>query len=158
MGDLSYRSFTLRQNDVSLNNNGSKPSETDYSVICYNQHWEMSSMIENKGGVTKTVANDSVLQSLIRRLQERLGSNLTEVWLFGSRARGDHSSDSDYDILIVADGDINNIREIVSEEEYRLLQSDEELVVSIAYTPEKWSLDENSPLGWNIRKEGIRLV
>jgi len=115
-------------------------------------------MIENKGGVTRMVTNDSVLKSLILRLQERLGSNLREVWLFGSRARGDHSSESDYDILIVAEGDIKNIREIVSEEEYRLLQSNEELVVSIAYTPEKWSLDENSPLGWNIRKEGIRLV
>jgi len=115
-------------------------------------------MIENKGGVPRTVTNDSVLKPLIRRLQERLGSNLREVWLFGSRARGDHSSDSDYDILIVADGDQSKIRELVSEEEYRLLKSNEELVVSIVYTPEAWSLGENSPLGWNIRKEGIRLV
>ena len=116
------------------------------------------SMIENKGEVTRAVTHDSVLQSLIHRLQKRLGNGLKEVWLFGSRARGDHLSDSDYDILIVAEGDINCIREIVSEEEYSLLQSEEELVVGIVYTPETWSLDENSPLGWNIRKEGIRLV
>lgn len=68
---------------MSLNNDKSKLNGTDYSV----------------------------LKTLIRRLQQRLGSNLKEVWLFGSRARGDHLSDSDYDILIVAEGDINNIRE-----------------------------------------------
>lgn len=101
---------------------------------------------------------DPVLQSLIHALQERLGSRLKQIWLFGSRARGDYSSESDYDILIIAEGDIKKIREIVSEEEYRLLLTNEELVVSILYTPEAWSLDANSPLGWNIRKEGIRLV
>jgi predicted nucleotidyltransferase len=87
-----------------------------------------------------------------------LGSRLKQVWLFGSRARGDYSSDSDYDILIIAEGDMKKIREIVSEVEYRLLLEDEELVMSILYTPEAWSLEENSPLGWNIRKEGIRLL
>lgn len=29
----------------------------------------------------------------------------TEVWLFGSRARGDHRTDSDYDILAVVPDD-----------------------------------------------------
>ena len=101
---------------------------------------------------------DPGVQALIHALQERLGSRLKQVWLYGSRARGDYSSDSDYDILIIAEGDIGKIREIVSEEEYKLLLTNEELVVSILYTPEAWSLDENSPLGWNIRKEGIRLV
>lgn len=115
-------------------------------------------MTGHKGEVTRAETNDSVLKSLIHRLQERLGSNLKEVWLFGSRARGDYTSDSDYDILIVAEGEPSKIREIVSEEEYELLKSNEELVVSIIYTPEAWSLGENSPLGWNIRKEGIRLV
>jgi len=77
----------------------------------------------HKGEVAKVETNDTVLHSIIRRLQARLKGSLKEVWLFGSRARGVHSSDSDYDILIVAEGNLNNIREIVSEEEYRLLQS-----------------------------------
>jgi predicted nucleotidyltransferase len=29
----------------------------------------------------------------------------TEVWLFGSRARGDHNADSDYDLLAVVPDD-----------------------------------------------------
>ncbi|MCF7915473.1 MAG: nucleotidyltransferase domain-containing protein [Spirochaetaceae bacterium] len=31
------------------------------------------------------------------------------MWLFGSRARGDCTLDSDYDILIVAEGDPSKI-------------------------------------------------
>ena len=69
-----------------------------------------------------------------------------------------YSAYSDYDILIVAEGDPSQIREIVSEEEYRQLKPKEELVVSISYTPEVWSVNKNSPLGWNVRKEGIKLV
>lgn len=137
---------------------GVKLSGTDPSVICYNQNREMSSMIGHKGEIKRVGIHDSVLKSLIHSLQERLGASLKEVWLFGSRARGDYSADSDYDILIVAEGDPSQIREIVSEEEYRQLKTNEELVVSIIYTPEAWSVDENSPLGWNVRKEGIKLV
>lgn len=42
---------------------------------------------------------------LIRRLRERLSAwpNLLGAWLFGSVARGDADSDSDVDLLIVAD-------------------------------------------------------
>lgn len=42
---------------------------------------------------------------LIRRLRERLSAwpDLHGAWLFGSVARGDASSDSDIDLLIVAD-------------------------------------------------------
>ena len=42
---------------------------------------------------------------LIRRLRERLSvwSDLHASWLFGSVARGDADSDSDVDLLVVAD-------------------------------------------------------
>lgn len=44
---------------------GEKISGTDYSVICYNQYREMSSMIGHKGEVTRAKTNNSVLKSLI---------------------------------------------------------------------------------------------
>lgn len=39
-----------------------------------------------------------------RRLRELLGESVREIVLFGSRAREDAGSDSDYDVLIVMKG------------------------------------------------------
>lgn len=41
----------------------------------------------------------SALRPLVARLREALGAE--EVWLFGSRARGTATSDSDWDLLVV---------------------------------------------------------
>ncbi len=112
--------------------------------------------------IAKTSSNDvssnKIVLSFVYALKKRLDKHLIELWLFGSHARGDHTPDSDYDMLIVAEGDICRIKKIVLEEEYKLLVDREELVVSTIYTPETWAVDYNSPLGWNVRKEGIKLV
>ncbi|MFH0793168.1 MAG: nucleotidyltransferase domain-containing protein [bacterium] len=34
-----------------------------------------------------------------------------EIWLYGSRARGDAAPDSDWDLLVVVDGDVDDVRE-----------------------------------------------
>lgn len=47
--------------------------------------------------------DDQLLKTLNRTLKRRLGDHLKTVILFGSRARGDHEPDSDYDLLIVVD-------------------------------------------------------
>ena len=104
------------------------------------------------------VSRNKIVVSFVQALKKRLDKHLIELWLFGSRARGDYTPDSDYDMLIVAEGDISRIKKIVLEEEYKLLVEREELVVSTIYTPGTWAVDSNSPLGWNIRKEGIRLL
>jgi predicted nucleotidyltransferase len=46
---------------------------------------------------------DAGLRDLVARIVAR--ANPVQVWLFGSRARGDHEEASDYDILIVVDDD-----------------------------------------------------
>ena len=38
------------------------------------------------------------------RLEETFGAGVRGIAAFGSRARGDHRTDSDYDVLLVADG------------------------------------------------------
>lgn len=42
---------------------------------------------------------EPALQEMVRRLKERLRPE--RIYLFGSRARGDASADSDYDLLVV---------------------------------------------------------
>ncbi|MEZ4712985.1 MAG: nucleotidyltransferase domain-containing protein [Caldilineaceae bacterium] len=43
------------------------------------------------------------LAPVIASLQHHLGANLIAVVLFGSRARGDHHRDSDWDLLVIAE-------------------------------------------------------
>ncbi|NOX63036.1 MAG: nucleotidyltransferase domain-containing protein [Chloroflexi bacterium] len=44
------------------------------------------------------------LQPVISALQQHLGPKLIAVVLFGSRARQEHSSESDWDLLLIAEG------------------------------------------------------
>jgi len=46
---------------------------------------------------------DKKLQDIINRISSHI--NPTKIYLFGSRARGDHHPDSDYDFVIIYDGD-----------------------------------------------------
>lgn len=43
---------------------------------------------------------DEALRGLVRRLADWLDPQA--IWLFGSRARGDHRPDSDFDFMVVA--------------------------------------------------------
>jgi predicted nucleotidyltransferase len=50
---------------------------------------------------------DPVLQRLKQELEALYGARLKRVLLYGSRARGDHQPDSDYDILVVLEGPLD---------------------------------------------------
>ena len=75
--------------------------------------------------VTKNSSNDvsdnRVVLSFVDALRKRLDKHLIELWLFGSHARGDYTQDSDYDMLVIAEGDVSQIKKVVLEEEYKLL-------------------------------------
>jgi predicted nucleotidyltransferase len=52
-----------------------------------------------------TATERRVVARFVDELHGRLGEGLRSVWLFGSRARGEHPDpDSDVDLLIVSDG------------------------------------------------------
>ncbi len=48
---------------------------------------------------TSTLEADPVLDEIVRRLVDAMRPE--RIYLFGSRARGDHREDSDYDLLVV---------------------------------------------------------
>ncbi len=54
----------------------------------------------NPSGVT---LNPGLLQSLLTRIKEKY--NPLQIWLFGSRARGDARPGSDWDLLVVVPDD-----------------------------------------------------
>ncbi|HLY04201.1 MAG TPA: nucleotidyltransferase domain-containing protein [Rhizomicrobium sp.] len=57
-------------------------------------------------------ASDPVLARLKEELRSTYGAKLVRALLYGSRARGDHGRDSDYDILVVLEPPFDRWTEI----------------------------------------------
>ena len=104
------------------------------------------------------IDQNTVLNDFLTLLRESLGSQLNEVWLYGSRSRGDAAPDSDYDLIVVVDADPRKVDSVVSESAYRIMTEHSALVAPICYTPSVWQRVRNSPLGWNVLTEGTRLL
>ncbi|TVQ21160.1 MAG: nucleotidyltransferase domain-containing protein [Spirochaetaceae bacterium] len=107
---------------------------------------------------TQLPVDDPVLQTFLDLLRTKLGERLQEVWLFGSRARGDHDDQSDYDVLVIAAGELKNTRAIVADTDYQILTTYNELIGSIVYTPEIWQKSKHGPLGMNVLAEGRQIA
>ena len=102
--------------------------------------------------------SNPALATFVRDLREARGSQLREVWLFGSRARGESNVESDYDVCVVVDANAEQAERVVSAESYEILDRYEDLISGRVYDLEEWERSLNTPLGWNIRKEGVRLL
>lgn len=101
---------------------------------------------------------DKTVIEFRRHIQTALGDRLKELWLFGSRARGDHRPESDYDFLIVAEGERAELREMVAEKENEIMLRSGEILASVVYTPSLWNQARNAPLGLVVRSEGKRIA
>lgn len=53
--------------------------------------------------MSEAALTDPILARLKKELEAVYGARLKRVLLYGSRARGDHQPDSDYDVLVVLD-------------------------------------------------------
>ena len=83
-----------------------------------------------------------------------------ETYLFGSRARGDHRPDSDWDILILVDEDkvTMDIENKFRDDLYELELESGQIISIFIYPKEFWkSTLVYSPLYKNVHQEGIQL-
>ena len=104
------------------------------------------------------VTPTNAIEEFRAHIQAELGSRLKELWLFGSRARGDNKPDSDYDFLVVADGNRSELRRLVAAAENVILLKSGEVFASVVYTTELWRTARNAPLGINVQREGRRIA
>ena len=98
------------------------------------------------------------IKELIDELKKLYGDNLSCVILYGSKARGDATEDSDVDILVVLKN-IQNFsleRKKVKEISWRLSYK-YDLLLTVIIRSEQEYMRKDTPLLMNIEKEGIVL-
>ncbi|MEZ5217854.1 MAG: nucleotidyltransferase domain-containing protein [Ilumatobacteraceae bacterium] len=100
---------------------------------------------------------------LIRRLRERLSAwpELKGAWLFGSVARGDADSDSDVDLLIVADDlHSHDLHERLSRLQADVRSWTGNDLQLVEHSPSSWRtlVRAKNPLVEQIRLDGIALA
>ncbi len=95
-------------------------------------------------------------------LEKLYGPRLKQVLLYGSRARGDHQPDSDYDVLVVLDPPLDYWPEqkrlslLSSELTFETARSEHPIVASFRpATPEE--LEARTGFMHNVRSEAIAL-
>jgi predicted nucleotidyltransferase len=101
--------------------------------------------------------NDPILSRIHAALDEVYGDRLDQIILFGSRARGDARSDSDYDIAIFLRDMPDRWRELdqLADLRTKLLDEMGAFVVALPYLTD--ALADRSPLMHEIRRDGLRL-
>ena len=93
----------------------------------------------------------------IRKAIYQANSN-AEAYLFGSRARGDHHSSSDWDILILVDAPkvTNEIEDQFRDKLYDLELETGQVISIFIYPKSYWDGSlKYSPLYKNVKKEGV---
>lgn len=99
----------------------------------------------------------------IKRLQEKFAGQLPagiRVWLYGSRARGEQTENSDWDILVLLDKDF------ATEEDFNnfgfplcLFGSEyDEFVVPIVFGKNQWKKLQFTPFYENVIKDKIEII
>ncbi|HYD68441.1 nucleotidyltransferase domain-containing protein [Azospirillum sp.] len=104
-----------------------------------------------------------VVRELKARLQRRFGDRLVAVYLFGSRARGDHRPDSDTDVAVFLEEEEND----PVEERYDVIDDSYDLLLERGLYIQPWTLPEGArqdprryrcgPLVASILRDGIQV-
>ena len=100
---------------------------------------------------------DQIINLFSQKIKDKLQSHVKNIYLYGSRARGDFNDGSDYDFLIIVDKRDHEMSDFVIDESVKILNNYNELISVIIYEEQEWDFKKYIPLGKNILKEGILL-
>ena len=100
---------------------------------------------------------DNVVIEFTSLLRKKLGDQLIQTTLYGSRARGDNTVNSDYDFLIIVKQKETQQKEVIYDLCISILDKYNSLVSFLLYDKQEWQRKKKYPLGLNILKEGIRI-
>ncbi len=98
---------------------------------------------------------DNITKIFTDNIKNKLKSHIKNIYLYGSRARGDFNKGSDYDFLIIVDKKDKYMEDFITDESVAILNDYEELISFIIFDQEEWDFKQYIPLGKNILREGI---
>ena len=101
---------------------------------------------------------DNIIRSMIRDTIHEAAPTATII-LYGSRARGDHREDSDWDIIAIVDKPRLTLKE-KGDIQYPIWDKGLDMGAEInvfAYTRQQWESAPPSLFKYNVEKEGIFL-
>ncbi|HUU57734.1 MAG TPA: nucleotidyltransferase domain-containing protein [bacterium] len=91
-----------------------------------------------------------------RRARRELGDHIVHIILYGSRARGDYTEDSDIDVLVVVrDIDAKEADERIFPFASTALEEYEELLYASVVTEEEFEEKRGRAFYINVREEGV---
>ena len=106
----------------------------------------------------------ALLTDLKHRLERRFGERFVALYLFGSRARGDHEPDSDVDVAVVLNQEIPRSFNVTRE----ILEDTYDLLLETGYYIQPWPLEKGSlddpvshpysRISGAVRREGISIA
>jgi len=102
---------------------------------------------------------DEILTAVVAFYFNRYGEMLEQVWLFGSKARGDYTIDSDVDVMVIVNDDAYIDKTIGNDTEkydfaMDILTKYDELLSPKEYLISDFK-SERIPLHRNVKREGI---
>jgi predicted nucleotidyltransferase len=107
--------------------------------------------------MVSTTATDPVLKHFRDAVAELYGPTLDRVVLFGSRARGDASEDSDYDVAVFLKeiGNLSAEWDRLADLRVRFLDAGGPFIEAIPFRVSDY--EKRTPLMHEIRKDGLTL-
>lgn len=100
----------------------------------------------------------SILMKIKKLIEDKDSS--AEVWLYGSRARGNSKHDSDWDLLILLNRDMvtSELEQEITNPLFDLEFETGEIISPQVYSLKEWNTKfKVTPFFKNVMKEGIRL-
>ncbi|MEO0115165.1 MAG: nucleotidyltransferase domain-containing protein [candidate division WOR-3 bacterium] len=101
--------------------------------------------------------NDRKIKIYLNELKKVFGKELKKAILFGSRARGDNSADSDYDFCLIFDKVTPKVKKTLDNLSVEMLLKYGMIITDFALTERDLERKRFNPLIMNIQKEGIPL-
>lgn len=112
--------------------------------------------LQDRGCADAFLATEPRLRAVVDLARERIQAR--EVWLFGSRARGDNSSLSDWDILIVVDDGASEA--VLNPGRLWRICRDADLVADVVaerVSDLRASEDVPTTIAYRVKREGIQI-
>ena len=100
---------------------------------------------------------DRIITLFVKELRNRLGRHLKEAILFGSKARGDDTPDSDFDCMVILDILSPELRDSIDDVAGKFLFEHNAVFSVFPILEERYRKQKYNPFLMNVKREGIQL-